>query len=99
MCGKNTHNRYLRFSRKTSYMGHRRFLLPTYPYRKKKSWFDGNEEHGKIPRIMTGRNISLEHKDYVNEFGKEKNGKRKKINDNEELGMWKKRSIFFSLPY
>ena len=36
VCAEKTDSRWLKFSRKCSYMGHRRFLSPSHPYRKKK---------------------------------------------------------------
>ncbi|CAH9051690.1 unnamed protein product [Cuscuta epithymum] len=116
ICGKNTHNRWLRFSKKFAYMGHRKFLKPSHPYRKKKAWFDNSVENGSKPRVLTGHNISAVLKDFPNSFGKggEKKRKRKSnefdgddvfedetsnIDNQNELSRWKKRSIFFSLPY
>src|SRR3954469_7641564 len=123
LCGKNTNYKWLSYSRKFSYMGHRKFLPPAHPYREKKAWFDNNVEHGTKPRILTGRKIFAMLTNFSNNFGKGKNSKRKRsdntndntndyaddgdgdndfINDDddqEELSRWKKRSIFFDLPY
>jgi hypothetical protein len=100
-------------------MGHRKFLPPSHSYREKKAWFDNNVEHGRKPKILTGRNISDALKNFPNDFGKGDKKKRKR-NDNanddvddcdedddannndddqDELSRWKKRSIFFDLPY
>ena len=70
LCGVNTHHRWLKYSRKNVYMGHRRFLSISHPLRKKKAWFDNTIEDGKMPRILTGRNISLILKDFPNDFRK-----------------------------
>ncbi|KAH7838941.1 hypothetical protein Vadar_032995 [Vaccinium darrowii] len=59
LCAFNTFSQWLKFSRKTVYLGHRRFLPPSHPFCKKKSWFDGKEEKGKKPKIMTGRRASF----------------------------------------
>ncbi|XP_020258863.1 uncharacterized protein LOC109835292 [Asparagus officinalis] len=98
-------------------MGHRKFLKPSHPYRRKKSWFDNSVEHGSKPRALTCHNISAVLNDFPNDFGKGGDKKRKRNNnendgdddededdtsdiDNQnELTRWKKRSIFFSLPY
>lgn len=83
-------------------MGHMCFLSPSHPFRKKKAWFDGNEEKGRKPRIMTGRRISLALKGFKNDWGKgkkRKGEKSKRKRDDEDKEMWKKRSIFFDLPY
>ncbi|XP_040361886.1 uncharacterized protein LOC112163960 [Rosa chinensis] len=84
ICGKNTHHRWLRFSKKFAYMGHRKFLTPSHPYRRKKSWFDNSVEHGSKTRILTGRNISLALKDFPNDFGKGGNKKRKRNNNEDD---------------
>ena len=107
-------------------MGHRRFLDPSHPWRKQKTWFDNTVEDGNRPRILTGRNISALLNGFPNVFGKDKNEetkrkmskkklktelskkikskKRKSTHSkeddrNKELLRWKKRSIFFDLPY
>lgn len=113
LCGKTTHHIWLPHSRKFAYMGHRRFLPPAHSYRRKKSWFDNTIESGRKPRILTGRNILHVLQNFPNYFGKVKKKKRKR-NDNDtdksneansadddqnELLRWKKRSIFFYLPY
>ncbi|KAK9943329.1 hypothetical protein M0R45_008939 [Rubus argutus] len=105
---------------KFAYMGHRKFLSPAHSFREKRSWFDNNVEHGRKPRILTGRNISTALKSFPNDFGKGDKTKKRKRNENaiddnddsdndgdasntdddlEELLRWKKRSIFFDLPY
>ncbi|XP_012833436.1 PREDICTED: uncharacterized protein LOC105954308 [Erythranthe guttata] len=49
------------------------------------------KENGMKPRILTGRNIFAALENFQNNFGKD--------DDQDELGRWKKRSIFFDLPY
>ncbi|KAK3225415.1 hypothetical protein Dsin_005277 [Dipteronia sinensis] len=64
--------------------------------RKKNSWFNGAEENGDKPRIISGKEVRLACAKVENDFGKKrKNGKRKK-NRNP---IWKNKSIFFDLPY
>ena len=46
---------------------------------------------------MTGNNIWVSIKDMENDYGK--SGKKKRKRDNEPIHTWKKRSIFFELPY
>ena len=46
---------------------------------------------------MSGSNLAAHLQNFDNDFGKRKGNKRG--NDNELEGMWKKRSIFFDLPY
>ncbi|KAF7150464.1 hypothetical protein RHSIM_Rhsim02G0050400 [Rhododendron simsii] len=102
ICGEHTRFLWLKFCRKMVYMGHRCFRSPSHPFRKKKAWFDGKEEKGKKPPIMTGRRISIALKGFKNDWGKgkkRKGGTSKRKRDDEDKQMWKKRSIFFDLPY
>lgn len=82
LCGKNTYHRWLTFSRKFAYMGHRKFLPSTHSFREKKGWFVNNVEHGRKPRILTGRNISIALKSFPNDFGKGDKKKKRKRNEN-----------------
>ena len=125
LCGKNTESMWLRFSKKHVYMGHRKGLPPTHSFRGKKKWFDGKVEQGRRGRILTGRDISQNLRNFHNDFGnfKRSGSKRKMMQgstdlgsdiegmssesdeeeevlvDEDELSRWKKRSIFFKLPY
>ncbi|XP_013729011.2 uncharacterized protein LOC106432716 [Brassica napus] len=114
VCGKDTPFRWLKFSRKHVYMCNRRRLRPGHPYRCRQSWFDNTLEEGTVPRIQSGAEIFEQLKDFRNDFGRplDKKGKRKRsgLVDGEELSeeecdeesdrwRWKKRSIFFDLPY
>ncbi|XP_013594286.1 PREDICTED: uncharacterized protein LOC106302291 [Brassica oleracea var. oleracea] len=129
LCGKNTYSKWLKFSRKHVYMGHRKGLPPSHSFRGKKKWFDGKAEQGRRGRILTGRDISQNLRNFHNDFGNFKcsASKRKRVQcsadvgsdsevipseseedeeeeeevlvDEDELSRWKKRSIFFKLPY
>ncbi|KAL3834256.1 hypothetical protein ACJIZ3_008992 [Penstemon smallii] len=93
LCHKEKCYKYLHNSHKHCYMNHRRFLSRYHPYRKDRRSFDGNEESRMPPATLTG-DMVLEELGGVNiKFGK-------KVNDNPNLPHnWKKRSIFFDLPY
>ncbi|CAA7022586.1 unnamed protein product [Microthlaspi erraticum] len=114
VCGKDTPFRWLKFSRKHVYMSNRKRLRPGHPYRRRKAWFDNTVETGTASRIQSGSEIFESLKDFRNEFGKplDKKGKRKRSDVHEDdvispeeceedndLWRWKKRSIFFDLPY
>ncbi|KAA0058195.1 hypothetical protein E6C27_scaffold274G005160 [Cucumis melo var. makuwa] len=75
----------------------RRFLPPSHPYRRKKSWFDGKVEDRQVPRITNENAIDTQLKDFQNFM--EKVDKKKRKRQKELKRMWKKRSIFFDLPY
>ncbi|XP_010419082.1 PREDICTED: uncharacterized protein LOC104704745 [Camelina sativa] len=82
ICGKNTDSKWLKFSRKHVYMCHRKGLAPTHSYRKKKTWFDRKADYGRKGRILTGREISQNLKNFKNEFGNVKeSGRKRKISD------------------
>ncbi|XP_048599881.1 uncharacterized protein LOC125579995 [Brassica napus] len=114
VCGKDTPARWLKFSRKFVYMSNRRRLPPGHRYRYKKAWFDNTVEEGNANRIQTGAEIYETLQAFTNDFGrpleKKKKRKRLELEDDErlqeeeceesnELWRWKKRSIFFDLPY
>lgn len=114
VCGKDTPNRWLKFSRKYVYLGNRKRLSPGHHYRRRKGWFDNTVEKGTANRIQTGAEIFATLKNFRNDFGrslaKKKKRKRNVVSEDEvaedeendetsDQWRWKKRSIFFDLPY
>ncbi|XP_013679651.1 uncharacterized protein LOC106384195 [Brassica napus] len=114
VCGNGTPHRWLKFSRKHVYMENRKRLRPSHPYRRRKGWFDNTVEVGTAKRIQSGCDIFDSLKDFKNDFGKPlpKKSKRKRIEggeddvlsaddceEDDDLWRWKKKSIFFDLPY
>ncbi|XP_028196670.1 uncharacterized protein LOC114381608 [Glycine soja] len=89
----NTSFRQLKHGKKTVYTRHRRFLKQYHPYRRLKKAFDGSQEHETAPNPLTGDEVYQRVKDVVNMFGKS----QKKPSSTSN--MWKKKSIFFDLPY
>ncbi|KAD4177998.1 hypothetical protein E3N88_26589 [Mikania micrantha] len=88
VCEDETNSIYLKNSKKTVYMGHRRFLPPNHRYRKNTKEFDGKSE---LRRVRRG----------FDAFSRVQNmntilGKRSRT---EIRGNWRKRSIFWDLPY
>ncbi|XP_022031985.1 uncharacterized protein LOC110933051 [Helianthus annuus] len=92
-CNYETSSLYLKHSRKTCYMDHRRFLDAQHPWRRNKSAFNGHIEERLSPTPLLGVNALNGLCGFKNLFGKT----QKKNNDN--TCPWKKRSIFFELPY
>jgi len=78
-------------------MGHRRFLPQNHPWRKNMVSFDGKEEHMDPPVALTGDEVlkQLQHLGDVT-FGK---GIKRKRHTQNNAYNWRKRSIFFQLPY
>jgi hypothetical protein len=82
----------LQHGRKIVYLGHRKFLRHNHPFRRLRKAFNGFQEHGIAPQALTGEQVYERVKDINVIFGKT----QKRI---AEKGVWKKRSIFFDLPY
>ncbi|XP_024005009.1 uncharacterized protein LOC112082142 [Eutrema salsugineum] len=110
VCGKDTPFRWLQFSRKHVYLGNRIRLRPGHPYRRRRGWFDNTVEERNARRIQTGVEIFDQLKDFRNSFGKALDRNRPDVIEDDELSedeydedshlwRWKKRSIFFELPY
>jgi hypothetical protein len=90
-CNDKTESQYLRNSKKICYMGHRVFLPMNHAWRYNKRSFNGSEELRSAPPMLKGTEIVKKLKNIKIIFGKTK---KKKID-----GPWKKKSIFFELPY
>ena len=96
ICGENTHARWLTHSMKFSYGNHIRFLPNDHPYRRRKHIGTRLKDKAMAPSIPTGAEVVEQLRNVVNYFGK---GIKKRRRDEQNEGMWKKRSIFFTLPY
>ncbi|XP_073130868.1 uncharacterized protein [Henckelia pumila] len=93
VCHKFTHSWWLKNGKKHCYMGHRKFLNSDHEFRKNAQHFDGTEEYGRPPPILSGDSVINELKNFKLKFGKT-------VDDNPKLPYnWKKLSIFFDLPY
>nr|XP_016486620.1 PREDICTED: uncharacterized protein LOC107806861 [Nicotiana tabacum] len=95
----------LRHSRKWCFIGHHRFLGRNHKFRMMRHRFDGNVEERTPPKKLSGSDILQQVKDINVIFGRqaELNDKRK-INRKKSVGegvtqQWRKKSIFFDLPY
>ncbi|KAK1606060.1 hypothetical protein QYE76_029733 [Lolium multiflorum] len=91
-------------SSKTVYMGHRRWLHKTDPWRKRGDLFDGTNEPRGPPRKKSGEEIDTLLKGWKEcpAPGKirQKPGEKKKKKETTPLiGVWKRRSVFWDLPY
>jgi hypothetical protein len=93
-------------------MGHHRFLRADQPYRKNKKAFDGTFEKHCAPKIQNGEHMFRMVKDLKVVLGMGKGGGSKKTkkpeknveknaenNGNETSRLFKKRTIFWNLPY
>ncbi|XP_042465745.1 uncharacterized protein LOC122048217 [Zingiber officinale] len=115
VCGEDTYARHLENGKKMSFAGHRRFLSRFHPYRRQMKEFNGMEELEEAARPLSGIKLFDKLSDIRCEFGKKisvrgkiKKAKANKLEANieeKDLGAtnfrkcWKKKSIFFNIPY
>ncbi|XP_074315383.1 uncharacterized protein LOC141651578 [Silene latifolia] len=92
-CNHETESLYLKHSKKMCYMGGRIFLDVNDPLRRDKKSFNGKVELRTRPRPLIGFHVLDELSEFVNSFGKKEKQK------NKSDSPWKKKSIFFELPY
>lgn len=92
ICAEDTCHHQLKHGRKTVYLGHRKFLKPNHKYRKLKKAFNGCQENDIAPNALTGEEVYQLVKDIKVVFGK-------KQKQSKEKRKWKKKSVFFDLPY
>ena len=92
ICEEGTCYHQLQHGMKIVYLGHQRFLRRNHPYRRLKKAFNGCQENGVAPNALAGEEVYERVKNINVIFGK----KQKK---STEKNIWKKRSVFFDLPY
>ena len=90
-CEDDTQSMWLKNCKKNIFMGHRRFLPINHPDRKKKKAYNGKVELGVARRPLDGKGTFQRVKNLDVVFGKCAKAPPKNI--------WKKRSIFWKLPY
>ena len=97
----------LTYSKKSCFMGHRRFLPPDHNFRRQKNKFNGLREDRLPPEDLSGFEIFEQVANLVNEFGKDppppNNNNNVQVSRTRRTTgpapQWKKKSIFFELPY
>nr|XP_009623896.1 uncharacterized protein LOC104115034 isoform X1 [Nicotiana tomentosiformis]XP_018632796.1 uncharacterized protein LOC104115034 isoform X1 [Nicotiana tomentosiformis]XP_018632797.1 uncharacterized protein LOC104115034 isoform X1 [Nicotiana tomentosiformis] len=97
-CNKETPSTRLKYGRKLSYMGARRFLSPNHKWRGNKRDFNGEVERRPTPKILSGDDI-LNQLDSLEDIKFGKTQKRKRQEKSKGIHNWRKKSIFFKLPY
>ena len=93
ICEKNTTFLQLKHGKKTVYTRHRRVLNQYHPYQRLKKAFNGCQENESALKPLDGKEVYDRVKDIITIFGKTQKKSATEINT------WKKRSIFFDLPY
>ncbi|WVZ83355.1 hypothetical protein U9M48_030513 [Paspalum notatum var. saurae] len=98
-CLDETDSTYLKHCRKVVYVGcHRRFLGGKHPVRKKGKHFNGKKENRVKPIHRSGKVVFEMVKSLRVIFGKGP-GSVTVSDENGKAPMWKKKSIFWELPY
>ncbi|WMV26375.1 hypothetical protein MTR67_019760 [Solanum verrucosum] len=103
-CNFATDSYRLIHSRKWCFMGHRRFLESGHRFRLQRLRFNGKIEQREPPITLSGSDILKQMEGIPVNFRKkpEMNNKRKRAKGKlvkDESRQWRKRSIFFDLPY
>ena len=92
ICEENTSYHKLKYGRKTCYIGRRKFLKRNHPYCRLKKAFNGCQEYRTTPPPLTGDKV-YNRMSYVEViYGKN-------VKHSGVKSIWKKKSIFFELPY
>jgi len=98
-CFKDLDSIFLKKCRKVVYIGHRRFLPVGHTVRKKGKHFKGKADHRTKSRSRTLDDILKMVKDMKVVFGKGRGSKHVPKDAQRHAPMWKKKSIFWELPY
>ena len=100
-CALEIDSRYLRNGHKFCYMGHRRWLGSEHEFRKEATLFDGSTDIrvALVPPVASDIIVDIESLvgRCLGKKCQEKYNKRKRGEANQCV--WKKISIFFTLPY
>ena len=86
-----TCSQYLKYSRKTCYMGHRRFLDMNHAWRFNETSFNGGREDRCRPSLISGTEAFKQVEQFKNDFGK-----KRKQNSSDNEGPWKKGLYFLN---
>ena len=79
VCGEGTNSVRLKYGRKYTYMGHKKFLINMkHPFKSQKSQFNGKEEHGKHPKCLSDSEVLGKIETIQTHFGKVMLKKRKR---------------------
>ncbi|XP_025675671.1 uncharacterized protein [Arachis hypogaea] len=102
-CNLDARAQRLTFSQKWCFMGHRRFLNQAHKFRQDQVRFDGQVENRDPPKMLSGTDILMQQSYIHVSYGKVPNvigHKRRSGEDaNQFDSNWKKKSVFFELPY
>ncbi|XP_024314555.1 uncharacterized protein LOC100825808 [Brachypodium distachyon] len=98
-CHSETDHLWLNYGSKHYYMGHRRFLPSGHRWRRNKASFNNKTETRESPVPLSGDEVLVQYESFEQvTFGKESK-KRKQRDEVNRWHNWRKKSIFFELPY
>ncbi|XP_066321900.1 uncharacterized protein [Miscanthus floridulus] len=95
-CHTDTCYQWLANGRKGCYMGHRRFLPARHSWRNNTT-FNGQRERRCAPKPLSGAEVLSQYEKFTQVIFGKSDKKRKR--SSTVYGVWKKKSIFFQLPY
>ena len=99
-CHKDTDYLWLKFGSKHCYMGHHRFLPSEHRWRRNKVSFNNKVEHREAPVPLSGEQVLQQYESFEQvTFGRTTCKKRKQREEDNRWHNWRKKSIFFNLPY
>lgn len=99
VCHKETNSMWLKKGRKFCYMGHRRFLRRSHRWRNDRTSFDGTKESRGPPKELSGDDVLKQVQDLQGIILSKDMSKKTKVSRSDRGDNWKKRRIFFELPY
>ncbi|KAL6637481.1 hypothetical protein ACP70R_025053 [Stipagrostis hirtigluma subsp. patula] len=98
-CHKDTDYLWLKYGSKHCYMGNRRFLPSNHRWRRNKRSFNNSVETREAPVPLTGEQVLQQYESFEQvTFGKTTR-KRKQREEETRWHNWRKKSVFFELPY
>ncbi|XP_040369557.1 uncharacterized protein LOC121051349 [Rosa chinensis] len=106
VCMEETDSIRLHHGNKECFMGHRRWLPIEHKYRRWRNSFNGLPEHRGRPTVMSGTDCLRALSGLRFQFGKgkipakvRKRSRSSTLQQEPVKGNWRKKSIFFDLPY
>ncbi|XP_072076814.1 uncharacterized protein [Arachis hypogaea] len=102
-CNLDANPHRLKDSQKWCFMGHRRFLNQGHKYRLDRNRFDGQVEGRDPPKKLSGIDVLRQQSNVHISFEKSSSVTSKKRRNGQDMdeddSHWKKKSVFFDLPY
>lgn len=98
-CHKFTEYLWLKFGCKHCYLGYRRFLPQNHRWRRNKSSFNNKVETREALVPLTGEEVLQEYDSFEQPKFGQGTRKRKQREEETRWHNWRKKSVFFQLPY